>query len=294
MWYLDTRFCGYDSGCCFILEHLSKSIYNDSMQLKPIGIVKSAVTDSSGMPLEGIRSSIQIYQEFELGLRGIEKSTHVIILYWMSLAKRDVLEARPKKVSEKLPKQGVFALRSPSRPNPIGISVVKLLHKEGLIMEVDGLDAIDGTPVLDIKPYAQGLDCFLSARRSDEYTVISSMDKIKAIERLLKEAANFHGEVCVGLAIGTRIAYGAMMALGLSLKEKEVKIECRTRGCLADSIQAISASTNKRFTHIPGEGEIDFKTNTRRITFRVTKNKIHTAKEALTIKDAELFQLKDG
>lgn len=264
------------------------------MQLKSIGIVKSVVTDSSEMPLEGIRSSIQIYQEFESGLKGLERSTHVIILYWMSLAERDVLEARPKKVSDKLPSQGVFALRSPSRPNPIGVSVVKLLSRDGLILEVDGLDAIDGTSVIDIKPYSQGLDCFLSARRSDEYTVVSSMDKFKAIERLLKEAANFHGEVCVGLAIGTRIAYGAMMALGLSIKEKEVKIQCRARGCIADAIQAISAATNKRFIHIFGNGEIDFSTNSRQITLIVAKKKIHTVNEALTINDTELFEIKEN
>jgi tRNA-Thr(GGU) m(6)t(6)A37 methyltransferase TsaA len=262
------------------------------MELRPVGYVKSRIAETFDMPPEGVRAQIEINKEYELALSGIEKSSHLIVLYWMSGAKRDVLKAKPKKISEFLPAQGVFALRSPSRPNPVGLSVVKLIQRNGLTLNVEDLDAVDGTPVLDIKPYSHGLDCFLSARRSDEYLVLSSMDREKALNRMLKEASNFHGEVCVGLAIGTRVAYAAVKALKQSLKDKNVKVVCRTRGCIADAIQALSAATNKRFAHEPGDGEITFSTGTKSVTFQVSREKIYSVDEALNIEDSDLFHLK--
>ncbi len=107
--------------------------------------------------LENSYAHLRIYNEYCMGLSGIEAYSHIHIIYW--LHKRDNPENR--KVLRVIPKRhqtneviGVFACRSPSRPNPIGLSTVELILKNQCELKVKGLDAIIGTPILDIKPYS--------------------------------------------------------------------------------------------------------------------------------------------
>jgi tRNA-Thr(GGU) m(6)t(6)A37 methyltransferase TsaA len=89
------------------------------------------------------------------GLRGLETVSHVLVLYWMDQARRDLVVQAPRHYAEQ---RGTFALRSPVRPNPIAASVVRLTRLSGNTLEVVGLDCIDGTPLLDIKPYFASTD----------------------------------------------------------------------------------------------------------------------------------------
>jgi len=89
------------------------------------------------------------------GLQGLETASHVLVLYWMDKARRDLVLQSPRHYAER---RGTFALRSPVRPNPIAASVVRLLRIEGTTLTVVGLDCIDGTPLLDIKPYFASTD----------------------------------------------------------------------------------------------------------------------------------------
>ena len=102
---------------------------------------------------------IEIYQPYVSGLRHIEKFSHIFILWWISMRDNPVdrsnLLASPPQL-EKRVETGVFSSRSPARPNPIGLTKVKLLKVENNRLYVDRIDAIDGTPVLDIKPYLPG------------------------------------------------------------------------------------------------------------------------------------------
>ena len=93
---------------------------------------------------------IEIYEDFEEGLEGLESFSHIHVFYWLDKSGREPLSVVTPWDSEP---RGVFATRSPDRPNSIGYSVVELLEVEGRFLKVRGLDAIDGTPVLDIKPY---------------------------------------------------------------------------------------------------------------------------------------------
>ncbi|MDH7477654.1 MAG: tRNA (N6-threonylcarbamoyladenosine(37)-N6)-methyltransferase TrmO [Candidatus Bathyarchaeota archaeon] len=103
------------------------------------------------------KAIIRIFPRFCAGLKGIENYSHLIILYWIHL--RDNKENRrtllvfPKKHAMKI-ETGVFACRSPSRPNPIGLCIVQLLKVEKCILTVKGLDAFEGSPIIDIKPYS--------------------------------------------------------------------------------------------------------------------------------------------
>jgi tRNA-Thr(GGU) m(6)t(6)A37 methyltransferase TsaA len=88
-------------------------------------------------------------------LQDIEKEPHYIVLYWLNRSDRNKLKVIPPHTRIE---HGVFATRSPDRPNPIGICIVELVGREGNLLFVRGLDAIDGTPLLDIKPYSADLD----------------------------------------------------------------------------------------------------------------------------------------
>jgi tRNA-Thr(GGU) m(6)t(6)A37 methyltransferase TsaA len=89
------------------------------------------------------------------GLQGLESVTHLVVLYWMDRARRDLVLQAPHHYSER---RGTFALRSPVRPNPIAVSVARLLRIETNILTVVGLDCVDNTPLLDIKPYFPSTD----------------------------------------------------------------------------------------------------------------------------------------
>jgi tRNA-Thr(GGU) m(6)t(6)A37 methyltransferase TsaA len=89
------------------------------------------------------------------GLKGLETASHLIVLYWMDKARRDLVMQAPRHYSER---RGTFALRSPVRPNPIALSVARLLRIEGNKLSVVGLDCLDNTPLIDIKPYFASTD----------------------------------------------------------------------------------------------------------------------------------------
>lgn len=130
------------------------------MDLTSIGFVKNNITEPKREDWETITSEIIINENLEEALSRIEEFSHLIIIYWMHKvpsSQRSVMRVHPKR-NQNLPLVGVFASRSPARPNPIGITTVKLLEHRDNVLKVIGLDAIDGTPVLDIKPHIPGAD----------------------------------------------------------------------------------------------------------------------------------------
>ncbi len=112
-------------------------------------------------------SEIKIYEKFCAGIKGIESFSHLIVLYWFHLRDsnehRSTLLVTPRRHRE-APEMGVFGTRSPSRPNPIGLCIVELIEVRNCILRVKGLDAIQGTPVIDIKPYLPRADSVPSAK----------------------------------------------------------------------------------------------------------------------------------
>ncbi len=136
---------------------------NNDLFLRPIGIVKHGLNDdvvkSSPMGVDGL---IEIFDEFIDGLRNIDGFSHLIIISLLNKVTKEqqkVLVVRPRRLvrfgiaANELPEIGVFATDSPHRPNPIGLSIVKLVNRDGRFLRVSGLDLFDGTPILDIKPY---------------------------------------------------------------------------------------------------------------------------------------------
>jgi len=130
------------------------------IRLRPIGVISSPYRKRGEAPrqgrLEPAESEIQVFPEFSGGLRDLAGHPHLFILYWCDRSRRDVLTATPPHEGIE---HGVFATRSPERPNPIALCLVDLVRMEGNRLRVRGLDALDGSPLLDIKPFFRDLDC---------------------------------------------------------------------------------------------------------------------------------------
>lgn len=109
-----------------------------------------------------VEAVIVLDPRYAAGLKDVALMSHLVVLYWLDRSRRDFIVQAPSHVPEP---RGVFALRSPVRPNPIGLSVVELVSVEGTRLVVRNLDCVDGTPVIDIKPYFASLDSFPEARR---------------------------------------------------------------------------------------------------------------------------------
>ena len=129
------------------------------ISLKPIGFVTSPYTDKVAIPkglgaehnAEGV---LRILPEFELGLTDIEGFSHLIVLWLFDRSEKFELLGTPP--SDSRP-HGVFATRSPYRPNPIGLTTVELIRRDGAALRVRGIDMLDQTPILDIKPYLSSI-----------------------------------------------------------------------------------------------------------------------------------------
>jgi len=128
------------------------------IRLKAIGAVHNAIKDRDRRNSENIISEIVLDPALTEGLEGLEDFSHLIVIYFMHRSRKPFpLKVHPR--YRTLPEPvGVFASRSPDRPNPLGKATVRLLERRENVLKVRGLDAMDGTPVIDIKPYIPGLD----------------------------------------------------------------------------------------------------------------------------------------
>jgi tRNA-Thr(GGU) m(6)t(6)A37 methyltransferase TsaA len=125
------------------------------LELKPVGRVESRLTDMADAPMQGDEGAPDAWLVFErdvlAALEGIRPGDRLIVLTWLDRAQRDVLRVHPRDDTAN-PKQGVFKTRSPDRPNPIGLHEVEVIAIEGERVHVRPLEALDGTPIVDVKP----------------------------------------------------------------------------------------------------------------------------------------------
>ena len=129
------------------------------MEIKPIGIIHSPYKTKEEIPIQAYLSDeegeVEVFREYEDGLKDIEGFSHIIIVYIFHKSKGYSLHIKPY-LDMNL--KGVFATRHPNRPNHIGISTVKLLQRKQNVLRIKGMDVVDNTPLLDIKPYIPKFD----------------------------------------------------------------------------------------------------------------------------------------
>jgi len=126
--------------------------------VKPIGKVKNDIKEPLREGWDVVVSELILDADLEEAVEGLEEFSHIIVFFWMHkvpLERGVTTKVHPRRRQD-LPLVGLFATRTPYRPNPVGISVVRLLERQGNVLKVKGLDAINGTPVIDIKPYLPG------------------------------------------------------------------------------------------------------------------------------------------
>ena len=136
------------------------------MNLRQIGIVHSPHREATGTPVQsalaaGVKGTVEVFPEYAAGLRDLDGFERIWLVYWFDRAKSAELVMTP--YLDTTPR-GLFAARAPCRPNPIGLSAVRLLGIVGSVLEVVGLDILDNTPLLDIKPYIPSFDAFEAER----------------------------------------------------------------------------------------------------------------------------------
>lgn len=134
--------------------------------MKAIGIIHTPLTNKKDTPIQSSRSNIigtvEVFPQYKEGLEGIEGFSHIYLVYGFHQSDPEIsLKVKPFLDDQD---HGVFATRHPNRPNPIGFSVVKLIGRQENIIEFKGADMLDGTPLLDLKPYISEFDVFSAAK----------------------------------------------------------------------------------------------------------------------------------
>ncbi|MCD6338107.1 MAG: tRNA (N6-threonylcarbamoyladenosine(37)-N6)-methyltransferase TrmO [Verrucomicrobia bacterium] len=130
------------------------------IEFRQIGVIRTPFTRPEGMPIQpagaaGVKGAVEVFEEYREGLKDLEGFSHVILIYRFHRSRGFDLQVTPFMDSEL---RGVFATRAPRRPNPIGLSVVRLDAVEGGVLRVRNVDILDGAPLLDIKPYVPEFD----------------------------------------------------------------------------------------------------------------------------------------
>lgn len=215
--------------------------------IREIGVVRNDVTEPMDpFELRKKESIIEVHKDYEDGLYRIEESQYLQIVFYFHRSR----EYRLRGPTYSGDVRGVFASRSPHRPSALGVTTVKLVERQGRMLRVQGLDAIDGTPVLDIKPYAPLLDeeeqqsAAREYRRAHPRFEVMRLIRTSEMEKLLLRAGELHGHFCPGLALGVMAGAYAVQQMGWSSHgmEKVVAI-VESNNCFADGVQYVTGCT---------------------------------------------------
>jgi len=226
-------------------------------QIQEIGVVKSGFKESADpFEMRKHESTILINEGFEEGLFRIEENQYIQVLFHFHRSSDYTLKGRRYQGRE----LGVFASRSPRRPGGIGLTTVELLNRDGRKLVVRGLDALDGTPVLDLKPYTPGLDGVDEGEVEEDFirrhprSPLLPLVKNRDLKALLLKAGQFHGHFCPGISLGVMAAVYGLHALAemreirlsqlfASGGREELLAVVETNYCFSDGIQFVTGCT---------------------------------------------------
>lgn len=262
----------------------------NNVLLTPIGKVSSPISEGDFMPTSGQTAWITVFPEYAKALERIEEYSHIWVLSWLHLAKREVLTAVPRKINPSAAPFGIFALRSPNRPNPIALSLVRLLKKEEGRLQVADLDAINGTPILDIKPYFERDTVFSPQTPHIPYSEHNILSRA-----LWAQALNHHGEACADMQMAVRMALFIEEHFGY-LKDPELKLEVIGSPCLADCLQGLTRArfaNPPRFLYQPHDQkeEVIWRKGKESITLTVVQYP-REDRHFMSLKDDEIFLIR--
>ncbi len=162
---------------------------NNEIIFRPIGIIHTPFKERKGMPIqptggEGIKATIEIFPEFAEGLKDLDGFSHLVLIFNFHLSREYKLLVKPF-MEDNI--RGVFATRAPRRPNQIGLSIVKLDNIKSNILHISNIDIMDGTPLLDIKPYIRKLDGVENERMGWLEKKVDKFRKTKSDDRFVEK-----------------------------------------------------------------------------------------------------------
>jgi len=212
----------------------------EELRLRPIGMIHSPYKEPQGTPIqpvfgEKVRGEVEIYDEYTDALDDLGGFERIWLIFWLHRAGASRLKVVPYRDTVK---RGVFATRAPSRPNPIGLSLVKLIGRVGNRLQVEGLDILDGTPLLDIKPYIPKIDAFAESKAG-------WFDRVRQAREVAD--ARFH------------------QAEAVRVKRDEVVLRLGVRGCIETTARyvhqkLVDALMESETANPDGEGAVELLT----------------------------------
>jgi tRNA (adenine37-N6)-methyltransferase len=160
----------------------------EAITFTPIGIIRTPYATIAGMPVQNVGAeevpgAVEIAPEYAAGLRDLAGFSHLILLYHLHQMRGYALTVRPYIAGLAGPERGIFATRSPRRPNALGLTVVRLTGVRGATLDITGVDMLDGTPLLDIKPYVPAFDARAAERIGWFAGVVERAAQTRADER---------------------------------------------------------------------------------------------------------------
>ncbi|MFO8132403.1 MAG: tRNA (N6-threonylcarbamoyladenosine(37)-N6)-methyltransferase TrmO [Thermoplasmatota archaeon] len=215
--------------------------------IREIGVVHNDMPEPmDAFEMRKRESVIEIHEQYADGLYRLDDSAYIQVVFHFH--RSDGYELQGPTYGGDV--KGVFASRSPHRPSAIGVTTAKLLKRDGARLHVTGLDAIDGTPILDIKPYTPALDEKEQRQAAREHKKASPRFEVmqfirtRALEELLLRAGELHGHLCPGLAMGVMAAAHAMQKMGWPSDGMENMVAVvETNNCFADGVQYTTGCT---------------------------------------------------
>lgn len=238
--------------------------------LEPIGVVRSEIGEGQPMPPLGVSAVVEIFPRFLDGLHRIEKHSHIWVLAWLNNAERDLLQVKPRGLKDAGDEglHGVFAVRSPARPNPVGLTATRVLGIKQLSIHVERLDFRNGTPVVDVKPYFVSRDMIFSA---SNVQIGKPLTPEAAREALLLQAIHFHGELCEDLdrAVNVMARFRAEVLEWTDPEGWTVTVPA-DRPCIADAFMGmLRVSPGRRNLVFGAPGKISFERGADRYTYDI-------------------------
>jgi len=213
-------------------------------RLVGVGRVCSPWRDTHDIPLQGGPAAIEIDPRYEVAIEGIERASHLVVIAYLHRADRSVLRASPKKLKIDAPPCGVFATRSPARPNPLSLTMVELVRREGLMLHVSPLDLLDGTPVVDLKTYSPGWDNVFAAHATRRVPSNQLPDSL-LIPFLQRDLRNHLGDLA-----SVRRAQAALEAMvrvvrSLNTDPRDPELRVEINGCdiATDALMAMTGAS---------------------------------------------------
>jgi len=236
-----------------------------SEKLVCIGRIVDPWRETNDIPREGGPATIEIDPKYVEALDGIERASHLVVIAYLHRADRSVLKASPRKLNCEVPPCGVFATRSPARPNPLSLTMVELVKREGLVLHVTPVDLLDGTPVVDLKAYSPGWDSVFAAqciRRASSNQLPDSL----LIPFLQRDLRNY-----LGARASDRPAQAALESVVRAIRHFDIdprdpRLRVEINGCDA-ATDALMAMTGASFSS--GRIVVQQDSGPRRVCFRV-------------------------